>query len=181
MKKILLLSLFFSSFMCAESYDTPKTFKYLFTGYDYKLNHKEEVLIDNNQFLRLIEPYLNEAQQKLMVFNYCNKNNNYNDLTWHYFDSLKHYNSIFFKNYIKSNSTRKKYVERCSQNLLERIKQVQKEAKLEKLNIQEEFQNTIDLFNRINIDYYNSLSKTTKFSLFLGYYSFHRILWEEWK
>lgn len=161
-RTLLILSLFLSSFVLADS-----------NYADYKEKFKNDLYLtqyslekDKEKYFKFIEPFLTEAENVLKI---PKKFKNIPDkLCKDYFSCLLNYNAAFFNNYSKPSSPKKATVDFWSKEVRNTIEQIKKDVQaLKNLDSKQEFKDTLKLLNKANITYYKKIGLKSKFLIFL--------------
>ncbi len=143
------------------------------------LYYKQEGLMEQDEYIKFIRPYMREAKKTLKAVQYCIENFD-SQASRRYMMCLLDYNVSCFHNYIRSNplslvisdkakKIAKENLKKCTAQLLSAIKEIKKEAQFETLNIQKELTKTTKLFEKANAKYYKKLSIKFKLSYPFAY------------
>jgi len=117
---------------------------------------RQSALLSRKKYFKFIEPYLQKAEAKLSIVRYLQSNPEF-DLNEDYFNSLLDYNVIYFNNYISKDkfaSSLLSYEQAVFNNIM-KIKD--STVDLSDLDVQQELQQTIQLFQKANKAYYKKL------------------------
>lgn len=121
---------------------------------------------DKNKYDACIEPYIKEAEKNLAIIQYCVTNPDCKDIV-EYFRCLLAYNCVFFNCYINPDALRSALLKSCTQDLMSVIKDFKEKEKLDHLNVQQEYDKTIKLFQKANEAYYKQLSFKFKVAAYI--------------
>ncbi len=114
--------------------------------------------MNDQKYLKFIEPWIQKAEKELTLIAYCNKNDK-SKLSRDYFDCVLQYNIALAKRHLKATSDNKLKLEESKKNLLEIITKVKASDKeLNTLNIEKEHENTCQLFLNAGKEYAKNLS-----------------------
>jgi hypothetical protein len=119
---------------------------------------------DYNKYEQFIESYIQEAEESLKIIQYFMRHYN-SPLTNDYFMRLRNYNGVSFRYYIKPTVAAKTELDIASEQLFKIIEEIKKDANLSHLNVQQEWQNTIDLLHKANVAYHKKLDLGVRFLL----------------
>ena len=154
MKKILVGLLFLSS-AAFGSYDQMRNY------FKQDLCVAQAGLMEREQYMAFIEPYMKEAEETLVTVKHCMENSESHECR-HYFSYLKRYNVAYFNNYAMPDGFNAANLEIAEKNLAEQIELLKKAFKLKDLNTEQELSKTKDLFARANHAFYKALSTKIK-------------------
>ena len=163
MKKVFLALLFLGS----HSSIAPASFyNQLRQDFKRRLYSCQVGLMKKDPYERFIEPYIQDAEKKLVIPQYGSKNPNAQGIQF-YFGCLVAYNCAYFNYYAKPNAFREARLEYCGEELLTAIRNIQEKEKLGDVDVQVEYNKTIELFQKANIAYYKKLGLGAKAKILL--------------
>lgn len=123
-------------------------------------------LMDYDEYMGFIEPYIQEAEKKLTIVHHLVTERNLM-LCDHYFYYLLAYNVACFHNHVVQSAHTQERVDMQGSVLYAIIKKIQDSATIAGLDAGVEFVKTTELFGRANAAYYEHLSCGVRCRLWL--------------
>lgn len=152
-KKLLLAAVALSS--CA--FVGASTYQELRAKLKNKLYRCQKRVMNEEQYGKFIEPYLQEGEVVWRIPHYCHE---YNDpiLMEQYFDCLVNYNLATFSQYVDRSGPYKKTIKEAKKKLTTCIQAIKDAWQLTDLDVKAEVKKTTELLHRASADYYSQLS-----------------------
>ncbi len=137
------------------------------TEFKHQLYRVYGASLDEDNFMWLIEPFIEHAEKNLVCYEFSMQNPN-SPLCQKYVDSLKWYINASFHEYISSNKDTRRARDAAQEGLLGIIIDIKNNNDYCDLNILQEWHKTKNLFTQFNKEYYKSLPKRKKIGLFFS-------------